>query len=239
MGIKIDRLQRDIQVYRHEEKYFISKVRAYELSLLLKSYMKADEHTQPGGTYWIRSLYFDNHNNTDYWDKQIGIWERKKLRLRIYNLSADSVKLELKNKYGIYMLKESATISSNDARLLIAGETSNLLKYDSIVASKVYYLMHGALYQPRAIIDYEREAYIYPFENIRVTIDKNIRVSNCDFNIFNDNMGMLPVFQEEVHVMEVKYETMLPEFLQKLISTYTSCRSSVSKYCLGRQVINR
>ena len=137
MGIKIGRFQRDIRVYRHEEKYYINKVKAYELSFLLNSYMRMDEHAEQEGSYWIRSLYFDNNCNRDYQDKQSGILERKKLRLRIYNLSTDSVKLELKNKYGIYMLKESVTISRKDARLLTAGETSDLLKYDSSVASKV------------------------------------------------------------------------------------------------------
>lgn len=201
--------------------------------------MKKDEHADVDGSYWIRSLYFDNHFNIDYHDKESGVSERKKLRLRIYNLNTNSVKLELKNRYGIYMLKESATISSNDAKLLIAGENSNLLYYNSAVTPKVYYLMHKALYQPKVIIDYEREAYIYPFQNIRITIDKNIRASRSDFNIFTDNIGMLPVIEDEVHVLEVKYDNMFPEFLQRLISTFTINRSSVSKYCLGRQAINR
>lgn len=239
MEIQIDKVQKDIHVYRHEEKYYISKVRAFELSCLLKGCMKKDEHTDADGSYWIRSLYFDDYTNKDYLDKESGISERKKLRLRIYNSTTKSVKLELKNKYGIYMLKESATISSNDAKLLIAGESSNLLNYDSAVAAKVYYLMHKALYQPKILIDYEREAYTYPFENIRVTIDKNIRASNIDFNIFKDNINMFPIVEGEVHVLEVKYNNMFPEFLQKLISTYSVNRSSVSKYCLGRQAISR
>ncbi|GAA0720952.1 polyphosphate polymerase domain-containing protein [Clostridium malenominatum] len=239
MGINIDRVQKDIQVYRHEEKYYIRKVRAFELSGLLKAYMKKDEHGDGDGSYWIRSLYFDDYRNSDYVNKQDGIADRKKLRLRIYNLESNSVKLELKNRYGIYMMKESATISNCDAKLMISGESSNLLNYNSVVATKVYYLMHKALYRPKVIIDYEREAYTYPFENIRVTIDKNIRASNSDFNIFNDKINMLPVIEDDVYVLEIKYDNMFPEFLQKVISTYTVSRSSVSKYCLGRQTINR
>jgi len=236
---KIQKLEKDIKVYRHEEKYYISKVRAFELSCLLKGYMKKDEHAGVDGSYWIRSLYFDNHRNIDYHNKEDGLSVRKKLRLRIYNSNTKSVKLELKNRHGIYMLKESATISSNDAKLLIEGENSSLLNYNSIVTSKVFYLMHKALYEPKVTIDYEREAFTYPFQDIRVTIDRNIRASRSDFNIFTDNITMLPVIGEDVHVLEIKYNNMFPEFLQKLISTFTNNRSSVSKYCLGRQAINR
>lgn len=238
MAIKIDKLQKDIQVYRHEEKYYINKVGAFELSSLLKGYMKKDQHTLADGSYWIRSLYFDDFVNTDYHDKLSGVSERKKLRLRIYNTSTNSVKLEIKNRYGVYMLKESASISSDDAKLLILGQASNLLNYDSIVAAKVYCLMHNALYQPKVLIDYEREAYTYPFENIRVTIDKNIRASTSSFNIFTHGIYMLPALQEDVHILEVKYNNMIPEFLQKLLSTFTINRSSVSKYCLSRHAIN-
>jgi hypothetical protein len=235
----INKLQNDIKIYRHEEKYYISKVRAFELSCILKGYMKKDKHADADGSYWIRSLYFDDYSNKDYMDKQFGLLERKKLRLRIYNAKTNSVKLELKNKYGAYMLKESVNISSHDAKLLISGESSNLLNYDSAVAAKVYYLIHKTLYQPKILIDYEREAYTYPFGNIRVTIDKNIRASNSDLNIFNDKINMLPVIEDQVNVLEVKYDNMFPEFLQKLLSTRTLSRSSVSKYCLGRQAIKR
>jgi len=74
------------------------------------------------------------------------------------------------------MMKETVTISSEDATSLISGNSSNLLDYHSSITNSVYKIMHHSLYRPTLLVDYEREAYTYPFDNIRITFDKNVRV---------------------------------------------------------------
>lgn len=226
-----------LQVFRHELKYYINKKYVYELSEILNKLMRKDEYCDEKGEYYIRSLYFDTYNNLDYYNKIIGVSERKKIRLRLYDLEASSVKLEIKNRYGPYMMKETVTITREHAWELLSGRSNSLLSYQSSTANSVYHYMHDTLYRPTLLVDYEREAYAYPFDNIRVTIDKNVRVSTYDFNLFDKLTTMLPVMEADICILEIKYDNMIPIFLLNIISSIPSVRLSVSKYCMGRQII--
>jgi len=223
-------------VLRHEIKYYISKMQAMELTQLFRSMMEIDPNGDDTGAYSIRSLYFDTLSNKDYYEKVIGCNVRKKIRLRIYNFSEEIVKLEIKNKYNNYIYKETTNITRKDADRLIKGDSSILLRYNDRVAHKVFAFMHQEIYRPAIIIDYEREAYLYSFQNIRVTIDKNLRTTSNYSCFFHKNVPMIPSFSEQVFVLEIKYDKMLPVFLQKALSHLEAQRSQISKYCIGRNI---
>lgn len=224
-------------MYRYEVKYFISKRQAAELRLFLKSTMNQDSNGNNTGSYWVRSQYFDTMGNRDYYEKITGHSIRKKIRLRIYNISTDTVKLEIKNKFGSMTLKESAIITKEDARKLICGDYSPLRSYNEPAANKAYAFFNSSHYRPTVIIDYEREAYLYPFHNIRVTLDKDLHAGFCLYDLFEENINMIPVFSSEIYILEVKYYYILPVFLQKALSYYAMEKSGISKYCLGRSVL--
>ena len=59
--------------YRHEYKYLISKADAELLKRRLPHIMERDPHAGETGRYTIRSLYFDDFNNTAYYDKTDGV----------------------------------------------------------------------------------------------------------------------------------------------------------------------
>lgn len=223
-------------VLRHEIKYYINRIQALELNKLFRSIMEIDSNADETGGYWVRSLYFDTLNNKDYYEKVIGHSIRKKIRLRIYNFSEEIVKLEIKNKYNNYIYKETMNITGKDADRLIKGDSSVLFRYNDRVAHRVFAFMHQEIYRPAVIIDYEREAYLYSFQNIRVTIDKNLRsTSNC-FSFFDKYIPMIPTFDDHLFVLEIKYDKMLPAFLQKALSHLEAQRSQISKYCIGRNI---
>ncbi|MDR7855963.1 polyphosphate polymerase domain-containing protein [Tissierella sp.] len=223
--------------YRHEIKYFISKRQAAELRIFLKKNMCIDSNADIAGSYWIRSLYFDTVGNRDYYEKTMGYNIRKKIRLRIYDISTTYVKLELKNKSDNYVLKETVTISREDANKLIKGDSNPLLNYNQKVANKIFVFMHHEIYQPKVIIDYEREAYVYDIQNIRVTLDKNIHASFSSWDLFKDGLSMVPVFNDDIYVLEIKYNFMLPIFLRRALSNFTTQKSQISKYCMGRNIL--
>ncbi len=233
---RIVEIQSELKVYRHEVKYYMNKNYAYEFTEVIKKLMKKDNYSGDKGEYFIRSLYFDTYNNSDYYNKIIGVPERKKIRLRLYDIESKEVKLEIKNRYGPYMMKETVTISRDDASDLITGNSDNLLAYQSRTANSVYRYMHDTQYRPTLLVDYEREAYTYPFDNIRITLDKNVRVNTYDFNLFDNKVNMLPVLDADIYILEVKYDNMIPYFLLNLISSIPSLRQSISKYCLGREI---
>lgn len=199
--------------------------------------MNLDSNADATGSYWIRSLYFDTIDNKDYYEKIIGHNIRKKIRLRIYNLSTVNVKLEIKNKSNSYIHKETAIISCEDAKKLIQGDCNSLLNYNEKTANKVFAFMHRDLYRPTVIIDYQREAYLYPFQNIRVTLDKNLCASFNVYDLYRNDRCMIPVLNNDVYVLEIKYDHMIPACLQKVLSTFAAEKSHVSKYCLGRNIL--
>ena len=80
--------------FRNEWKYLISTSEKEVLNLRMK----------------IRSLYFDDYWNSAYEEKESGVLMRKKYRIRIYNYSAESIKLERKKKFGSYIYKEEKEI---------------------------------------------------------------------------------------------------------------------------------
>ncbi len=225
-----------LKVYRSEWKYYISLGEYYYLKELLDNVMTRDPNTKATGQYYIRSLYFDSVDNIDYMTKMAGVEKRKKIRLRIYDTKTEWVKLEIKNRYGSYMLKESLSIKRDDAIRMIGGDFEVLGNYTKAVAEKARNIMTTGLYSPKTIVDYDREAYVYPEHNVRVTFDKNIRAVSSD-DLFNNNLSMTPLIREPVMVLEVKYDRVLPEYLKDAISSVRLLNSSISKYCMARELL--
>lgn len=232
-------MEGQVNINRKEMKYYIHKREACELRQFLRINMNLDSNGDETGDYWIRSLYFDTFDNKDYYEKVTGTNIRKKIRLRIYDISASYVKLEIKNKYGSGILKETAAIKREDAQKLIHGDCNPLLDYGENTAKKVFAFMHQSFYRPKVIIDYEREAYIYPFQNIRVTLDKNLRANTGSWDLFGEHISMIPVINSEVLVLEIKFDEIIPVFLQRALSSFTAQKSQISKYCLGRSMLGR
>lgn len=225
-----------LNVYRSEWKYYISLSEYYYLRRLLQNIMTPDPNMGPGGEYYIRSLYFDSVDNIDYLTKVAGLENRKKIRLRIYDTDSDKVKLEVKNRFNSYMQKESLSITRDDALQMIDGNFEVLDGFEASVAQKAKNIMVDNAYTPKVIVDYEREAFIYPEHNVRITFDKNIRAAFSD-RLFDPDLLMTPVIIEPMMVLEVKFDQMLPEYIKNAISTARILNSSVSKYCMARELL--
>ena len=98
---------------RHEWKYLIDTAQKELICQRLSPFLQLDKHAKDGG-YMIRSLYFDDYFNTAYEEKDAGVLERKKYRIRIYNCSDSSIKLERKKKFGSYIYKEAAPLARDE-----------------------------------------------------------------------------------------------------------------------------
>lgn len=227
-------MTRQLQVYRNEKKYYIGLADYRVISGVFAKAMTVDPYAGHGNEYWIRSLYFDNMTNSDYYDKMLGLDERKKIRLRLYDVEHPELKIEIKNKNGDKSLKETSFLSRPDAQALIDGKRSFLLERNDPVLARVYYLMAGDYYRPTTVVDYEREAYLCDFQHIRVTFDKNIRAGMGDFRIFSRDLNLVPVFGEKTIVMEVKYNSYLPGWIRTVLSGRKAFRAAIGKYCMGR-----
>ena len=224
---------------RHEIKYLISPAEMAVLRGVLKPVMQLDPNGDENNEYHIRSLYFDTINDDFLEEKIAGVGNRKKYRIRIYNFSDRVIKLECKSKYGDLISKQSVTIPRDLADQLIAGDPEGLQRMRHPLFHDVYREMRTRLLRPVVVVDYLREAYIHPAQEVRITFDKQLRTGLFSSEMFDRHLPTYPVFDDPVEILEVKYDEFLPSYIQSILSGVTAQRSAVSKYTWCRRYENK
>jgi len=222
--------------YRHELKYYINRGDYEILSRRLRSCIQQDENAQKnGGEYFIRSLYFDSPFDDALWEKLSGVDERDKFRIRIYNGQDDVIKLECKHKEGSYIAKQSIRLSRGECESLIRGDYAFLLSRKEPFARRMFVEFATKGLRPCVIVDYTREAYVYPVEDVRITFDKDIRTAYRGTSLFDMTQPTYPVITDGDLVLEVKFNNYLPSYIRELLQIDSHTRSAVSKYCICRK----
>ena len=71
------------------------------------------------------------------------------------------------------------------------------------------------------------------------TFDKNLSTYN-NFTNFNyiDKGASVPVINERMVTLEVKFSNELPIYLKELLSTLPASRASIGKYVIGQRFMN-
>jgi hypothetical protein len=224
------------KVLRHELKYYINYKDYYLLRASIGAVMKRDYNANESGKYHIRSLYFDDIYERALAEKVAGNDDRCKYRIRIYNYKDDQIKLERKQKHGQFIKKTSIELSRDEYESLIAGDCDFLLNHGSRMAKDVYIKMKTELLRPRVIVDYTREAYVSPIEDVRVTFDIDLKGSTMMSSIFDESIPCMPVYEHGMMVLEVKFNKYLPESIKCALSSAKAMqRSAISKYVLCRK----
>lgn len=195
--------------------------------------MLQDKHNGAQG-YRIRSLYFDTVNERDYEEKLDGIEKRRKLRLRLYDPAADFAMLEIKQKQGPYQKKRSLRLDRADAEQIARGRYDSLLRYDEPVAAEMYALLQIHCYRPKTIVEYRRFAFIARENQIRVTLDHDIRSTEAHLDPFDPMLDLYPVLDPFNGVLEVKYNGFLLGYIKEQVNRADRSELTVSKYCLAR-----
>ena len=220
---------------RHELKYFINRGDMIALGHRLGGVLHADEHADEKGEYFIRSLYFDDAYDTAYYDKQAGVMGREKYRIRIYNLSDSVIFLERKRKVGDLIQKSSVRISRKLCDQLIAGNPKKLDTMDNALLKDMFREMRTRLLRPAVIVDYTRETFVCPVENVRITFDKQLRTGLFSKDLFSPDLMTLSPLDSEREILEVKYDSYLPDFISGMLRDVPAERSAISKYVLCRR----
>lgn len=223
----------ELQVRRYEEKYLLAPAQAAALQNLLDGVLQRDRYSA-NGAYYIRSLYFDTPEDGDYKDKLLGVSERKKLRLRLYDLQASHIKLEIKAKRAKTSHKQSAVLTRETAQALVDGDPNPLLG-EGTAACAAYALYQGENRHPAALIDYERTAWVFPVGRARITLDSHVRAAKSA-SLFADDVPMVGVLNP-MTILEVKYDQPLPAWLGRMLSSIPGTPLSISKYALARATL--
>jgi hypothetical protein len=217
--------------YRHEWKYLIDTAQKELICRRLSPFLHLDKHATNGG-YMIRSLYFDDYFNSAYNEKDAGVLERKKYRIRIYNCSDASINLERKKKFGSYIYKEAAPLTREEVYKILDGHYEFLLQSEHPLCREFYYECVSNMMRPRTIVDYERVPWTLEQGTVRITFDMDVRAAIGNFDIFDATLPSLPVLEDGKCVMEVKFTEFLPRFVRDILPDRASEFTAVSKYVL-------
>lgn len=220
------------KIYRREIKILLPYAEYLVLRGRLQALLIPDKHAGPEGEYWIRSLYLDDLEESAYWEKVSGTADRKKYRIRIYDGSKNVIRLECKEKHGSCIYKRSTSISEETFESLRKGDYSVLEQYNHSLCQEVLAKSKRHGLQASVIVDYDREAYVHPISNVRLTFDKNLRAGIESSDIFNTDMITLPIFLNQSVILEVKYDEIIPKYLTDIISQAKGTRMALSKFCM-------
>ena len=223
--------------YRHELKYIISEGEHKLLATRLKACLKQDYYASlNGGEYMIRSLYFDDPFDSAVAEKADGVGSRDKFRIRIYNLSDSVIKLERKHKEGQYIKKDSLTLSREECDAIVRGSLECLKSRTEPFAMQIYGIFKSNYIRPKVIVDYVREPYVFPSEDVRVTFDKDVRTAMRSTELFNPGLITYPVWElRNCMILEVKFNESLPLYVQELLTLGAAQHTAASKYVFCRR----
>ena len=222
---------------RHELKYYIRREEYEVLSRILDHTLHRDPNGDENNEYRIRSLYFDTVFNDAMVDKIDGVKNRDKYRIRIYDMSDRLIRMECKTKVGNLISKRSIKIPRMLAEQLMASDPTGLEYTRSGLLRDVFREMKIHLLHPVVLVDYVREAYLHPAEEVRITFDKHLRTGLNSIDLFNPNVPTVPPLDHNNIILEIKYNHSMPPFIRNLLCTYVprSQNSAISKYVWCRR----
>ena len=221
--------------YRNEIKYLVSETQLVLLENRIRNLIQPDRHAGADGTYQIRSLYFDDFENTYYRENEMGTDPREKFRIRIYNGDPGRISLELKKKQHGMTQKLSCLLTEEQCRELMAGRPLPAAPSYPPVLQKMNLLMKTRLLKPKVIVEYDRTPFVEKLGNTRVTLDRNIRSSNAVASFLEKRVPARPIMPAGKQILEVKYDEFLPDYLYRNLQLSHLRQTTFSKYYLCRR----
>ena len=221
--------------FRHELKYLISAAELAMLRNRIQNLIPLDRHVGETGAYSIRSLYFDDYENSCYYENENGTDPREKFRIRIYNHSTDRITLECKRKERGKTLKTSCPLTIEQTRMLMEGRVLPDIANQPEVLRKLSLQMLTKRMRPVVIVEYDRIRYVYKNGNVRITLDTNVASSKEIHRFLDETIPKRPVMPAGQQLLEVKYDEYLPDFIYRNLQLHSLQQTAFSKYYICRK----
>ena len=220
--------------YRYEIKFVLNEVNE---SVFEKWFYSETSFTKKYPNRFINSLYLDDINFNSVKDNLSGIANRHKLRLRWYGNTSDSEcnkpTLEKKLKNGRLGTKEYTSIIGLEDNIYtseIRGIFNEIIRQynNEGIGLKDFYF-------PTLLVSYERE-YFEDVNNLRVTIDKDIRYSAPTMSKTINNHDWI---SHNKKILELKFEPQAKDYVSELIRPLNLVPSRHSKYLTGLSMLGQ
>ncbi len=221
--------------YRHEQKYCCTKGQFAMIRNTINGLMQMDRHADANGCYCIRSLYFDDHKDSGWYENEDGVSPREKYRIRIYNSSTERINLELKRKERGKTHKSSCRLEEELCRTIMETGKIPYAGEKPALYQKFYTAGQVRMLQPKVIVEYDRIVYVYRDGNVRVTYDENISSSRDIRHFLDPKLERRPVMECGQGILEVKYDDFLPDFIYHALQFGRLRETAFSKYYYCRK----
>lgn len=222
--------------FRHEYKFIISIPQSMILKERLSGLMKKDANSGEKGSYEIRSIYFDDIQNSCFKQNEAGTDPRAKYRIRSYHVSDEIIMLEKKIKQNGMTKKLQRQLTKEQYELLKKAPDEELFFHDQpALVQELLLLKQMRQMQPKVIVAYERTPFVEEAGNVRVTFDDNI-ASSAEFDLFfSQKLPKRPVMPVGQTLMEIKFDEFLPEYIKRTLEIGRLSQTTFSKYYLCRR----
>lgn len=219
--------------YRNEWKFCCTDKELLYVEERTKGILEPDSHAL-GGKYGVHSLYFDDFAFSCAGDTEAGIGERYKYRIRYYGDSPELLHLERKEKRNGRCRKFSCPITWQEFECIMDGRTDEVFwQTEEEVLKQFCVDIWKRGFLPKVIIDYERTAYVEETTNIRITLDRNIAASDDVEHFLDGSYMAVPILESGKHILEVKFDDVLPGHVKNVVYVNTLQQTSFSKYYIG------
>lgn len=220
---------------RHEYKYYCKEWQANLIKTRVLPLMQIDKNTNNSGSYNIRSLYFDNYDNRGFYENEDGTDPKMKYRIRIYNSSDSSIKLERKVKIYGKTQKNSCRLTREQCDAFISNKPVDIIDSMPQLLKEFIARRQTELMEPKIIVEYSRVPLIYRLGNVRVTFDNDISASRDYEHFFDDDIVRRPILNSGELLVEVKYDEFIPDYLYDALQLGSLRETAFSKYYLCRK----
>lgn len=225
--------KRPTRQYRNELKIQLHPADEVILRSRLGKVFPLDKHADSHGNYRVSSLYFDTPDDQALREKISGLAVRDKYRLRYYNQALDFIRLEKKSKVGSVLTKLQHRISLSQVEQILAGDIDWLLSSEEPLLVDLYLKMAHDGMRPTSITQYDRTAYRFEAGNVRLTIDRNLRISWQPKDFLDPAKKLFPSADQAI--LEIKYDNYLPDIVRQVVGLSNRRAAAYSKYAVSRR----
>ncbi|MDP8254834.1 MAG: polyphosphate polymerase domain-containing protein [Candidatus Alcyoniella australis] len=235
-------------IKRYENKFLIPESLSAEIRDYIRFFSHPDPLSEDGlGNYTVHSLYLDTPDLAFYMANHLKVNSRLKPRVRFFgNQPNGTLFLEVKRRQGQIVWKTRERISTAIwPKILLSPEDvddNSQSPESNIEDAFASFTNVTQSFQaiPMAHVRYRREAYVSDIDNyVRITFDRrlsgalargsaNLNIDEHDMFHFDD--AHTSKFFESPVVLEIKCESLIPQWVVDLVQRFRLTKRGFSKY---------
>ena len=241
---KVTRRGKDTEEFaRYEFKYLLTSKEREVIEDEISHFMTFDGHAHEAleNSYFVRSLYFENADGSNYYEKIDGVGVRRKFRIRTYERQYSEglpIYLELKGRKNERTYKLRTKIEEEHIQLFTNPQAHDTLikEFDGHpLIEQFVYESHRKRVEPKVLVDYIRRPYTSDFDlNFRVTFDNRLSAAAANQLFVKGNQNWrncLPGYT----IIEIKFHRKIPAWFHRILQVNDMRRLSISKFCKGME----